>query len=737
MDDVTFEIMRHRLWEINNGIGVLAARMAASPAVYETGDYNTGILTADGKGLFSGVGVIRMATALDLVVQSVRDLFGDDVGPGDVFLTNDPYAGALHAMDVAVVAPVFAGDRLVSWTGIVFHELDMGGPTPGSWSVGARDAYQEAPLLPPIKVVAGGVVRQDVEALFLRNSRTPNVIGVNLHAKIGAQYLAQARIQELIEELGVEEFFELQRRILEDVTNTVRAELRRIPDGEWTVTTFLDHDGISDSIYELKLCAKKSGEKLILDFTGTSAQAPGPINCARSGLVAGVLEVLVPAFCIDVPWAHGAVADCIEIISEEGTINNARHPAPTSMATVNGCQATSDLVWQALSRMTGWVPERRDEAIALGYGGVNSGVLSGRFASTGAQFVASVSGLGGGAARWGSDGVDSGGNIIAPIFAIPNIERLESLAPVLYVWRRERPDSAGAGQWRGGLGVEIAITPHRADGPLTGVTFSTSWAAPAARGAYGGMPGGLQSNVLLDGVSLSALLSSNQLFAHDDDGVSRPSTTLPGKALFALHDQQLWISVGSGGGGLGDPLLREPELVARDVADGTCSPAHARAIYGVRTTDHGRLDRAGTDAARADIRRQRLGPAEAASGPVTDDAQYAATGHTGRRGLFYDYDSQHAAYRCHACGTYFTFGVAGGGVAPEGSQLVHHARWALLHVTAVNAWAGDYGFTLEASTCPGCGQQHAVEVIWADGSLPEGTTEHLVTPAVARPLRAD
>jgi N-methylhydantoinase B len=725
MDDVTFEIMRHRLWEINNGIGVLAARMAASPAVYETGDYNTGILTAEGKGLFSGVGVIRMATALDLVVQSVRDLFGDDIGPGDVFLTNDPWAGALHAMDVAVVAPVFAAGQLVSWTGIVFHELDMGGPTAGSWSVGAATAYQEAPLLPPVKVVAGGVVRPDVEAWFLRNSRTPHVIGVNLHAKIGAQYLAQARIQGLIEEVGVEEFFELQRRILQNVTETVRAELRRIPDGQWTVTTFLDHDGVSDRIYELRLQAIKRGDKLTLDFTGTSAQAPGPINCARSGLVAGVLEVLVPAFCIDVPWAHGAVADCIEIIAAEGTINNARHPAPTSMATVNGCQATSDLVWQALSRMTGWVPERREETMALGYGGVNSGVLSGQFAGTAGQFVSAVSGLGGGAARWGSDGVDSGGNIIAPIFAIPNIERLESLAPVLYVWRRERPDSAGAGQWRGGLGVEMAITAHRAKGPLNGVAFATSWAAPAARGAYGGFPGALQSNVLMDGVALPELLGNDGLFVHEVEGTQWQSTTLPGKALFTLGDQQLWITTGSGGGGFGDPLLREPELVARDVADGKCSAGHARALYGVITAHDGSLDEAATSATRAEIRAERLREGEAASRRPLGDSRRAPIGSASHHGLYYDYHDGRAAYQCRACGGYFTFGIPVGVGQPEDCRSVHRVPRSLQYATLVNSRGGDYGFSFEVSTCPACGQQQAVDVIWAHGSLGAGATECL------------
>jgi N-methylhydantoinase B len=521
---------------------------------------------------------------------------------------------------------------------------------------------------------------------------------------------------------------ELQQRILDDVTQTVRGQLRRIPDGEWTVSTFLDHDGVSDRIYELRLRAEKRGERLTLDFTGTSAQAPGPVNCARSGLVAGVLEVLVPAFCIDVPWAHGAVADCVEIISAEGTINNARHPAPTSLATVNGCQATSDLVWQALSRMTGWVPERASETIALGYGGVNSGVLSGRFSGTGDRFVSAVSGLGGGGARWGSDGVDSGGNIIAPIFAIPNVERLESLAPVLYAWRRERPDTAGAGQWRGGVGVELAITPHRAQGPLTGVAFSTSWAAPAARGAYGGMPGGLQSNVLVE-ADLTAVLDAGGL----PGGAA--AVTLPGKALFELHDGQLWIAVCSGGGGFGDPLLRAPGQVARDVADGMLTRAHAEAVYGVRLSPDGSIDQDATAAARAATRSRRLGD-EPGSGA---GRRNAAEGPASLRGLYYDFDLSSASYRCHNCGSAFALAVpptarddlplGADSPADSAAQPARRSSRVLQEATPVNARAGDYGFTLEAHACPGCGQQYAVEVIWAAGSLSAGTTEDLAVRA--------
>lgn len=676
MDDVTFEVMRHRLWEINNEIGVLAARMAASPAVYETGDYNTGILDRHGRGVFSGVGVIRMATALDLVVASVREVFGDDIGPGDVFLTNDPFAGALHAMDVAVVAPVFVEDTLVSWTGIVFHELDMGGPTPGSWSVGARDAYQEPPLMPPVRVVRGDVVQRDVEAAFLRNSRAPEVLAINLHAKMGAQELARARIQEVIAEIGVEEYLVLLDRILDDVQVAVREQLRAMPDGSWTASTYIDHDGVDPVIHELRLTATKRGDRLTLDFTGTSPQARGPVNSARSGLVAGVLEVLVPAFCVDLPWSHGAVAECVEIVSEPGTINNALHPAPTSMATVNGCQSTSDLVWQVLGMMTGWVADRLDETIAVGYGGVNSAVSSGRLAD-GAPFVMSCSGLGGGAARHGGDGVDSGGNIIAPIFAIPNVERLESLSPLLWLWRRELPDSGGPGRWRGGLGVEFAVAVRAPVEEVTVVAFSTSWAVPAARGAHGGFPGGMQSNVVVPGRAVTDQLLAEDLY-QPWAGAEETTRVLNGKVNFTLRPGEVWVSAGSGGGGFGDPRSRPVEAVLDDVIAGRCGREHALRVYGVLVTDQ--EDGGGPVA----VREARLPPVGAGDG----DAQL--------RGPYFDYLGA-GRYACRRCAARFAVGdaeheVAFGDAAP------------------VSRWAEDEGYRLLVTSCPDCGATFRVDV---------------------------
>ena len=331
-----------------------------------------------------------------------------------------------------------------------------------------------------------------MEAAFLRNSRTPEVNALNLRAKIAAQMTTHQQLREIIRRYGRETFLGLQEQIIEYVRDAVRRRIAPLPDGTWYASALLDHDGVENRLYRLQLAMIKQGDHLTFDFTGTSKQAPGSINCAWSGLIGGILQVLFPLLCFDLPWSHGALRDCITIVSEPGTINNAIFPAGTSMATVNACQATGNLVWEAMARLYGCSTHLRDEIMALGYGGVCMAVWGGRRAD-GRPFVnLFTDSVGGGGARSFRDGIDTCGNMIAPAYGIPNVERIESLAPVLYVYRRERAETAGAGKYRGGVGLEYMVVPHGAPGPLEAVFFGTGASHMETKGVFGGLPGSIQ-----------------------------------------------------------------------------------------------------------------------------------------------------------------------------------------------------------------------------------------------------
>lgn len=605
LDVVTFEVLRHRLWEINDEMGLMAARLSGSPAVYESGDFNAALLTADGRGLFTGVYVIRQAAALDVMVRCVLAEFGDDIRDGDMFLTNDPWYGSLHAMDYAVVAPVFAEGKMVAWTGVTMHEMDVGGPRPGSWSVGARNAFEECPLMPPAKIVDGGRFRKDVEAFYLRNSRTAQVNALNLRAKISSQTTTRERLREIVSEYGLDTFLGVQERIIAYVKRSVKKRIAALPDGKWYGNTLLQHDGVTDHLYELKLVVTKAGERLAFDFTGTAKQANGSINCAYSGLIGGVTQVLFPLLCFDLPWSQGALLDCIEIISEEGTINNATFPAATSMATVNASQSTGNLVWEAMAKLYGASAHLRDEVIAIGYGGVNMAVLSGRRAD-GSPFVNMFTdSVGGGGARSFGDGIDSCGNLIAPSYGIPNVERIEGLLPVLYVYRQEKPDTAGAGKYRGGVGLEYMIMPHGTPHPVDCVFFASGYDHIENKGAAGGLPSTVQRNALLRSTDLRAQFAAGRIPLAPGDVVSARVDTPQAKDVATMGADDAWVNYCSGGGGYGDPLTREPAAVERDIRIGLCSPAAAEHLYGLKLKA-GARDQADPHATMLERRRRRV-----------------------------------------------------------------------------------------------------------------------------------
>ena len=705
LDVVTFEVLRHRLWEINDEMGLMAARISGSPAVYESGDFNAALLTADGRGLFTGVYVIRQAAALDVMVRCVLAEFGDDIHDGDMFLTNDPWYGSLHAMDYAVVAPVFACDRLVAWTGVTMHEMDVGGPRPGSWSVGARNAFEECPLMPPAKIIDGGRFRKDVEAFYLRNSRTAQVNALNLRAKIAAQTTTRERLREIVAEYGLGTFLGVQEQIIDYVKRSLKKRISALPDGRWYANTLLQHDGVTDRLYELKMLLTKSGEQMRFDFTGTAKQALGSINCAYSGLIGGVTQVLFPLLCFDLPWSQGALLDCIEIVAEEGTINNATYPAATSMATVNASQSTGNLVWEAMAKLYGASAHLRDEVMAIGYGGVNMAVLSGR-RRDGTPFVNMFTdSVGGGGARSFADGIDTCGNLIAPSYGIPNVERIEGLLPMLYVYRREKPDTAGAGKYRGGVGLEFMIMPHGTEEPVDAVFFASGYDHIENKGAAGGLPSTVQRNAILRGTDIMARFAAGFVPLDATQVDCERIDTPQAKDAATLGPRDAWVNYCAGGGGYGDPLTREVAAIERDMRIGLCSAGAAERLYGIRLKADGAADRDATAAERQRRRAQRIARGvRYAVAPAPRKAAGAAT--LFRLGEALSVRSLDGAPTvvCDSCDS--VLGPATGNPRHYGLMIEEP----ISAMAAVNAEVPEPPVVVREYCCPGCGTLYATDV---------------------------
>jgi N-methylhydantoinase B len=547
----------------------------------------------------------------------------------------------------------------------------------------------------------------DIERLYLRNTRTPGHNALNMRARVAALRTTHGRINEVIDQYGLDAFLATQDGIVDYVEQVVRRRLREIPDGEWFSQAYIDHDGISPAVYPLHCRIVKEGERLIFDMTGTAPQAVGSINCARPAMEGAALGVVLIGLCYDLPWSIGALRNIVEIVSDEGTVNNAASPAGVSMASVMGTLSTQDVVIHAFAKMLLASDRHRDEAQATWTAGINFSLLIAG-SPTGEPSVGAVVDAfsGGGGARSFADGIDSGGIIHSMGSQAANAETVESRVPVLQIYRRELPDGGGAGRYRGGVAIEFATVPHKVPIRPAGLsTVGSGIAMPGGRGLAGGLPGAAGANVIVRGAGLAARFAAGEIPLSPEDMTAGTVEVPEAKSFTMLDEDDVLIGRMSSGAGYGDPLRRDPTLVLADVRDGLVSGGVATALYGVTITAAGEVDLEATAAARDRIRAERraagrpaaehAGPARTIAGgtvlhPVSDTVE--AVEHDGERSV-----------RCTVCAHRF------------GAYDEDHKRGALVRdvpLSAANPHNGlcDPDYVLREFCCPGCGTAVAVDV---------------------------
>ncbi len=690
-------MIRHRLWSINDEQGRLAARLSGSTIVYEAYDLNAALMTADGRGLYCGVYVMHHGATIDGFVRRVlAEWPAEEIREGDMFFTNDPWWGALHANDGILAMPIFWQGRLVAWSGIVMHDDDVGSPVPGSFVTGAVDRFGEAPLFPAIKLVEGFEPRRDVERAYLRNSRTPEKNALNMRARVAALRTTHGRIGEVIERYGVEVFLAAQEGILEYVERVVRRRLGDVPDGSWFAHGYHDHDGVSGRVYPICCRLTKDHDGLRFDLSGTAAQAPGPINCARPALEGAIMGAILTLLCHDLPWAIGGLRPLVRIEVPDGTIVSALSPAAVSMASIMATLSVQDVVGRAFAEMLLCSPLYRSEALSSW----GPGICGATYAETRADGATSITTLsesfgGGGGARIFADGIDSGGVFHSMASRIANVESHESRGHVLELYRREARDSGGPGRFRGGAGLEYAFTPHKAAGATRLITRSSGVAMPGGRGLAGGFPGAPVSSVVLRATDVRERFAAGALPLGAGDLAASQTTVLAAKALSAIAEGDVVISGTPGGGGFGDPLRRDPQAVARDVLAGLVSEAVASKVYGV-VAPRGVRRRRHRARARGD-RRSAGRQAGAAAGAAAPEPRRGAAGRATR--------SRRSA-RC--CAAARVAQALGGHDADQRSIGVARERpLALLGERFAHC---DSAYVLRERSCPGCGAAFGVDV---------------------------
>ena len=594
MNPIVFEVIRNRLIAITEEMRVALQSVSGSPTVTEASDFFTGLFTQRGDVASMGFQVAYHAPVSAGFIRHIRSKPGLAVHDGDMFIGNDPYIAALHQNDVQMVAPIFAGDDIVAWAGVEAHETDVGGMDFASWSPKAKEIWQEGIRIPCVKLIDRGEMRDDVLEMITTASRLPAPLGLDIRAFIATLNVARDRVCELVRRYGADTVTEAVRQVIASSEARMRARIAELPDGEFHAADFLEHDGHSNVLYALDCRISKKGDALTLDYGASSKQSPGFINCTRAGLMGAVCGAVLPTLAWDMPWNQGALTP-IDVRAPEGLICTATFPAPVGSATVETVWVTANATMLALNKVLAASPYR-DRAQGLTAGAMATFNLGGRNQFGEPFGLHLMDPIAAGAAAWpDKDGVEAGGPITSPVSCIADVEKNEQVVPLFYFHRRLAPDTGGAGKFRGGMSAEVALTLGGIERAMA-LVMTHGVEVPNSHGLAGGWPGATIRQTWGKGAAKEGRLVDGEW------------TVFPPKpGLMPMTNRDVFAVSWQGGGGYGDPLEREPEAVARDVASGAVSVRAAEAVYGV--VCRGGLDLAATEQRRNAMRLGRVGGA--------------------------------------------------------------------------------------------------------------------------------
>ncbi|MGE9882226.1 hydantoinase B/oxoprolinase family protein [Blautia obeum] len=552
INPVTLDIVKDSLIAVSNEVFYAFARTSMSPIIYETLDYASGIADVDGRLLTQGNGACGFIGLIAPMIQEIIHKYGkENMHPGDVYLINDPYlGGGTHLSDIGMVMPVFYGEELIAFIGNKAHWSDVGGMAAGSFTTDSQDVFQEGLRFSGVKLLDQGEICKPLLEMIKSNVRFPETSEGDMWGQIASLRTGYKRIGELCEKYTVEVVKESMKRLLEQGAKIAYNRIKELPKGSWEMEEFMDDDGYGNLV-RVKVKITITEDEFIADFTGSSPQVASPINTGYSSLCAGVkviyMSILGPELAV-----NDGVFEPMRIFAEDGSIMRCHAPAPTSCYFESMIYA-SDVVWKALAPV---FPE------ALGAGhmlSVCSVVLAGTKQESGEPFLI-VEPTGGG---WGaSDGKDGevGQFCVGDgeTYNVP-VEMAENRYGIMIDEYSLHTDGMGAGKYRGGSG---AVRSYRAmtDGQLFTASFGRN--KFPAWGAAGGKDG-----------------SYNYFEFHNADGSKEGPMGIV--ARHVMNKDDVVYMVTCTGGGYGNPLERDPELVAWDVKNEYISIRQAEEDYGV------------------------------------------------------------------------------------------------------------------------------------------------------------
>jgi N-methylhydantoinase B len=525
-------------------------------------DFSGAVTTAQGELVMQGAYVLPgHVGTMPFTIQAVLEDFGDDIRPGDVFATNDPHRAGTHLPDIRMVKPIFADERLIAFLVNLGHFTDVGGALPGSFVANAIDCLAEGLLMPPVKFVREGVLDRQILEIFVRNCRLPELNRADLIALVASLDLGEERFEGLLAKVGADTVLAMFDEHMAANERALRAIVADLPDGAYRLVDHIDRDpgAKTDEPIPCALTLLVEGDRLVFDFTETTAAAKGAVNGTLPVTTSGVINAIK---CVwpDLELCAG-LNRAIEIRTTPGSIFHSRWPAPVSGLSGSAFQKVVDLVFGCLAQV---VPERVMACPATETNYVQYGDDP-RPDSLFDQYILYVWTEGGYGARMHSDN-----GVFMTLFASgsmnQSVELYEQLYPILWERMELTSDSGGPGRQRGGLGDVRRVRLAYGESAVLS-SFGDRERFPAW-GLHGGKEGRNQGFVVNPGtpeeVSIGVMTTG-----------------------YDVQGGDFWDYWSGGGGGFGDPFERDPALVLEDVRDGYVSVEGAARDYGVAVVAEG------------------------------------------------------------------------------------------------------------------------------------------------------
>jgi N-methylhydantoinase B/oxoprolinase/acetone carboxylase alpha subunit len=579
LDPVTFEVLRSLFEYTCARMSQILQKTSFSPILYDMVDFSNAIYDADLRLLGQTANCPVHLAAMQFSARATAKRFGvESLKEGDVIVLNDPYEGGTHINDITFTMPIFFRGRLLGFAVSRGHWTDLGGGAAGGQAFGTHIAA-EGLRLPPIKLFENYTINEDFCRIITNNTRTPQYIEGDIQAHLGALRAAEAELQRAAERYGEETVRLAMREVIAYTERMTRKAIAEIPDGVYEGEDYADTDGFSDEPIRIKVRLIVAGDEITVDFTGSDPVVTGAINSPMANTYSAVYYSLKFFLSPDAP-ANGGMFAPIKVVLPENCWLNAKWPAPTIGCTTLTSSKITSAIWQALAKA---VPQR---AAASTFAECNWFVCAVKDPAGGPLSVFSDLPAGG----WGGTPYADGMSVtMDPLGNCMNLpaETAELLFPVVYEAFELRPESAGAGKHRGGLGARLQIR-FLGEAELSMETARTREGSP---GVNGGGRSPAQRLIKIDRNGKREAIGG-----WTEDGQWKKCLL----AAYRFAPGERFLFESTGGGGWGNPLERDVAKVLDDVLDEYISLETAREVYGVvidPTTL--KLDEAATHALRA------------------------------------------------------------------------------------------------------------------------------------------